>query len=200
MGKTSKYFWILFWLFVPYILAGVLSDEYWKAYVPFLKYIGETLSIICGLAVAYCCFKLSEQCNKYIYAAYLGIITTVTAIIRLIVPSFTKISMVMIPIVIIYMIIKLLTEYFEYKGHQLITAEVDEKLTKRWHKLLIWNMIFSCMYIIGAILVLFEATITIGSMLSMFSPLVLGLLQLLRIWYLYNTAQLFSLIDRRRNN
>ena len=204
-GLLSKWLSLLFWLIIPDIIAGVLSNGFMEQAVPFIYYFGMAMSIVVDFLYGFFLFKLSSVRNEYKTAGTFNMILAVMYFAVLVLP-LNMVSVFASQI----SVFGILSYYYEIKAHSSVLAGIDDALSAKWKKLWKWYIIFTVATIVAfgfgvfaAAAIFSSAAYSIsaaGLIFALISLVLTGIaivvcaivLTVLRLIYLYRTAKIFK--------
>ena len=192
---VGKWLWIYFWMLIPSLISSFMTNNTIVQVLPGLKFPGEILDTLVGIAECVLLFLLSKEEQNYGYAAWIRAVLVVIGVAMLPVPDdFLAGSQLLSALVLIVtMALGAASIYYECEANQTVLNGVDDALAEKWQKL--WKRYW-------VVLVVLLAGTLVAMMQSVFTAVV-GLLAVLaasigtivvsiqRLIYLYNTAKLF---------
>lgn len=192
---VGKWLWIYFWMLIPSLISSFMTNNTIVQVLPGLKFPGEILDTLVGIAECVLLFLLSKEEEIYGYAAWIRAVLVVIGVAMLPVPDdFLAGSQLLSALVLIVtMALGAASIYYECEANQTVLNGVDDALAEKWQKL--WKRYW-------VVLVVLLAGTLVAMMQSVFTAVV-GLLAVLaasigtivvsiqRLIYLYNTAKLF---------
>ncbi len=195
MKKDSfygKWLWILFWLLVPGLIASVMTSDMVLPTYPQLYLPGIILEYISSAAYGAILFKLGTECAFYRTSGIctlLGVAFSVAS--ELLVSTNADLAMASFALLFTLpgLIIGLVGEYNEYKGHETILGGLFRELSERWARLWRWYL-GSIIAILGGS-VLASISGSLGALLALGGTLVMTVVSIMKWVYLYRTAAFF---------
>lgn len=181
----GKWLWLLFWMFIPNGIAGVLTNSTIAETIPALVFPGKLLDTICALAFGGIMLQLTAQDREYRIP---GIFWMITGAIRLL-DMVSQDTFVGLMIALAAAITGLVAMFKEFDAHSSILSNVDADLSEKWLVLRRWLIILYCGYFGGMVLMVLMPFL--GALLSLAVSIGLIVVGILRIVYLYRTAQAF---------
>lgn len=191
----GKGIWILFWMFIPSILANIMSNETLIEWMPVLYLPGQTLQIACLVIYNLVLLKMSPAERRYRTAGICGMISAGMTVVLLLIPgsgeSVAWTALLAFPAAIV----AFAGEYYEYAGHAEVLSGVDLILSEKWRKLWRWYVGLLIAAAAG-ILILFMglmafAVLIIGAVVILAAAIGILVVGILKLVYLYRTAKVF---------
>ena len=195
----GQYLWILFWMFIPNILANLMTNDAFVAPSSSVYMFGQGLSLICSIIYGIILLELSSENDHYRIAGICNLLATPSSILgQALFGELQGAALLLLFISIFTLAASLYGIYHEFIGHTEILAPADYNLSEKWRTL--WNWFIICYASIFGSLLLATMSATLG-VLTMFAS-VIGLLviSILRLIYLYYTADLFRSHMPQQNN
>ena len=187
---VGKWLWILFWLAVPSVIAGVLGSDLFAESVPDLYLTGNILGFLCSLAYGLILLKLRGEYDGYRIAGICSIIACVLSACASLAGEATVLAKFL---TVPGSILGLVAAYQEYISHSAVLVGVDDELSEKWGALWRWEIGCYGTLVGGTLLV---AIAPVLGLIVMFAAatglLVLGILKLT---YVYRTAKIFREYD-----
>ncbi len=185
----GKWLWILFWLVIPGMLAGIMTTESIVKLLPAIDLPGQILNVFCSAAYGLILLKLKSAHDYYRISGicYLVGAAVSTAIACTsggsVVPTWGWILILPVGI------ISLAGEYHEYIGHAGVLGDVDNELSVNWKNLWKWyiRMIAG---ILGSFIIMLVAP-TLGFLMLLGAGIGFIGASIMKLVYLYKTAKLF---------
>lgn len=187
----GKWLWVLFWLFVPSALAGLMTNDNVVQWLPGLFWPGEILNFVCLMAYGLILLKLSSEEECYRAA---GICTLVAAAVGFLTDCISHASggaawtlLLTLPAAIVVLV----GEYREYTGHAAVLVGVDAVLSEKWERLWKWY-IWSFGGLLGGT---FAALLIplLGLLVMLAAAIGVLVVSILKLVYLYQTAKIFRI-------
>ena len=184
----GKWLWILFWLVVPSTLFSILAEDSITGSNAVLNLWGNLLLCGCNVAYGLILLKLASQDGGFAMA---GICMIVSSLISGILnacflgnaPSWSL--LLTIPAAIA----SLAGVFMEFHGYADSLANLDDDLAAKWRKLWKWTIgAYGCM--IGSVLLILIAPI-LGLLLTLAGAIATVITSVMKLVYLYQTAQTF---------
>ena len=185
----SKWLWPLFWLVIPSIIAGIMTNDTIIKYFPSLFVSGYILKAVTTITYGAILLRLSKEEDMYripgIAKLFSGSAIGICAVLFGITLSDALIFS--LPIAIL----SLIGEYMEITAHSSILSNIDGELSDHWTLLWKWNI-----GLYGALLGSVLLVGIIGRLLCLLVLLAAGIglvvVEILKLVYLYQTANVFS--------
>lgn len=180
----GKWLWILFWLIVPSVVAGLIGNDAVVGLIPALRWPGEILSILCSLARCLILFKLSAEEERYRTA---GILILIAAAVDVVTAGMTGgwTLLLTLPAAVA----GLVGQYHLYMSHAEVLRGVDSVLAEKWRNLWKWYIGALCGTIVGIIFMLLGPRL--GLVLTLAALIAILVVSILELVYLYRTAKCF---------
>lgn len=192
---VGKWLWIYFWMLIPSLISSFMTNNTIVQVLPGLKFPGEILDTLVGIAECVLLFLLSKEEQNYGYAAWIRAVLVVIGVAMLPVPDdfLAGYRLLSALVLIVTMALGAASIYYECEANQTVLNGVDDALAEKWQKL--WKRYW-------VVLVVLLAGTLVAMMQSVFTAVV-GLLAVLaasigtivvsiqRLIYLYKTAALF---------
>lgn len=185
----GKWLWVLFWMFLPSLVAGLLTDPTLTAQFPQLSLPGTVFSLAYTVAYGVILLLLSKECAKYKLAGAFVIAGGLVGLLPSLISAAQYNSNLSLLLTLPGLALSIAAQFMEFYGHSQVIEPYNNTLSLRWKQLWTWNLILT--------LVNFASGLLLS--VSWFFGLVLGLLAsvaslallVLKLVYLYRTAQLF---------
>ena len=184
----GKWLWILFWLFVPSLIASIMGNEKISETAPEIYLIGQILSAVCSIAYGLVLLKASSEEDRYHTAGICMLVSAAVGFLSIIVFGGGEIPTWMLLFSLPAAIVSLIGEYNEYCGHSAVLEDVDREFSAKWTSLWKWNI---CMIgvIGGSILAMIAPGL--GLILMLCGSVGAVIVHILKLTYLYRTAKMF---------
>ena len=186
----GKWLWILFWLVVPGVIAGVLGSDLFAESASGLYMAGQIIGVFCSLAYGLILLKLRGESDGYRIA---GICTLIACVLSACASLAGKAAVLATFLTIPAGILGLVATYHEYISHSAVLVGIDDELSEKWGALWRWEIGCYGALVGGTLLV---AIAPVLGLIVMFAAatglLVLGILKLI---YVYRTAKIFREYD-----
>lgn len=184
----AKGLWVLFWLFIPTELAGLMTNENVARWFPSLYIPGVILAALSALAYGaiLCCMRSAD--DRYRKAGVCYIIVAVLSTAASLISRNSTILSGAFFLTLPAMIVNIVAQYHEITAYSDSLHEMDSSLAEKWFSLWKWYIIFLGLAI-GSILIVF-----IIPLLAMLTTLAASLgstvVGILKLVYLYRSAKL----------
>lgn len=184
----GRWLWILFLLFIPGMIAGVMDSEAVSSAVPSLGVAGKVLNFICTAVSAMVMMILSRESECYKNAAMATVLSAAASLSLLVTEQVMGEDMTMLMTVVIVIVLLYGTNQ-EFMGHADVTRRNFHELSLNWEKL--WKWTFgSYAVMIGGSLLIF-VSVEFAVILVMLSAIAMVAVGIWKIMLLYKTAQAF---------
>lgn len=182
----GKWLWLLFWLLIPNIIAGIMSNESLKPISPTMYYIGTILGIVVEIIYCIVLFMLRHVEKKYGRAAICTIVGVVLAAIGLVLMEELLVFAVLFMFATVA--VSLAGSYFLYYGHAAVLEDFDVEFSEKWEKLWKWQIICLCGAVAGVCLLFLWI---LGVLLVLASAIGIAVVSIVQMVYLYRMAVMF---------
>lgn len=189
----GKWLWILFWLIVPNIIAGLMSNETTAELAPALYIPGQILNGACSLAWGLILLKLGTEEDGYRTAGVCSLIAAAASLLTTAISGSQEAAGWTLIITIPAVVVGLVGEYHEFMAHSAVLTGVDNELAEKWEKLWKWYIIMM-LSLLGSILVMLLAPV-LGLLVVLAAAIGLIVVEILRLVYLYRTAKVFRKVE-----
>lgn len=192
----GKWLWLLFWSVIPQALASILSNETLFADYPVLRLIGSCLSLLVGIGYALILLRLSFASRHYHQAGVLSLVAMglllpallCTALLLAYPASMAAYAFLAVLLSLAPSILALVATYQEFQGHAQVLELRDPEAARKWHRL--WGWYIGCFAALLASGLLALIPI-LGLLVILAASVGLIVVAILRLIYLYRTAQYF---------
>lgn len=177
----AKWLWVLFWLFIPTEIASVMIEL-----IPALDTAGYILSFVCAIVYGVVLLKLATQEKGYRKA---GILTLIGAVLGncMFFANETHVFLVVF-LTVVVALLSIFSSYYEYHAHADVLEGLDNELSEKWRKLWSKILVSYIAMLVGALFVL----VYIGWLIMLVASIAILVLDILKLVYLYRTAQAFQ--------
>lgn len=184
-NKCGKYLSYMFWLLIPNIISGILTNENLGGRSKTLFIIGTVIQIVCLIAYAFFLWQLQTEEELYRTGAIIYLAGVVWTLVN---SLFLKTSSVVLSIVfgLIGLVISLAQIYFVYEAHSSIVEEIDPELSEKWMKLR--KRYFIALGVVAASVVLLFIPVLAG-ICAIVGAIMVAVMGILELVYLYRSAQ-----------
>ncbi len=181
---------ILFWLFVPSVVSGLFTNQQIKTASPKLYLVGELIGITVSIIYSVILIRMASVEELYQKAGILKLCGSILNFFTIFplnsstTPTWTL--LISIPALILIIV----GTYHEFQSHSSVLRDVDYNLSDNWEKL--WKIY------LGSTIALFVSPFIIiilpiiGLLLMAASAVVVIVASILRLIYLYRTANIFK--------
>lgn len=182
--------WLLFWLFVPATIAGLITSEIFGDASSGLYNLGKIVSIICPGAYGLILLKLSQEEEEYRTAGTYTLISAGLSLILAITPVTMENLVWLFLLTIPAVVVEGIAEYCEYSAHSTALADFDRELSGKWLMLRKWYL-GTYLGVVGGMLLMMVAAADLGAIVMLVSTIGLLVVSIVKLVYLYNTAKVF---------
>lgn len=186
-GFLGRWLWILFLLFIPGMIAGVMDSEAFSSAAPAFGTAGKVLNFICSAASASVLMILSRESECYRNAAMATALGASASLSLLVTQQAMGDDMTLLMSVVI-MIVLLYGTNQEFMGHAEITERQFHTLSLNWEMLWKWTFGSYVMMAGGTLLSIVMPVAVILVMLSAIAMVAVGIWEII---LLYRTARAF---------
>ncbi len=193
----GKWLWILFWLLIPGLIAGVMTNETVVSLWPLLYLPGRILDVFSNLAYGIILLIMAAECYSYRTAGictFIGLGCLIVSDLISAAGSAAGANPLSVLFAVLGAIIGLIGDYDEYKGHETVLYNVDNELSDKWMALWKWYLIALALLLGSIILVLFSAFL--GILAALAGAIAALVVSIMKWVYLYRTAAVFRDLDR----
>ena len=134
----GKWLWILFWLFVPQVIANFMTGDTMAALAPALVKPGQIGLIICMIIRVIVLLIISREHGSYRLAAILGMVSVAVDVVLQM--SGMEDVYILFMLAVVQLVIMLFSEYYEYKAHTDVVMLVNAVISAQWDNYWKWNM------------------------------------------------------------
>lgn len=193
---VGKWLWIYFWMLIPSLIVSFMTNNTIVQALPGLKFPGEILGILVGIAECVLLFLLSKEEKIYGYAAWIKVAVAVIGIIMLPVPDdFLAGSQLLSALaLIVTMALSAASIYYECEANCIVLTGVkDDALAEKWQKLWKRYWVMVAVLLVGSLVAMMQSVFTavIGLLAVLVAAIGLIVVGTQRLIYLYKTAALF---------
>lgn len=188
----GKWLWILFWLFIPAEIAGLMSSEPVTQAIPALAVPGLILGAAVNLAYCLILLKISYEEELYRKAGICGLVAYILGAAATLLSNGETLGWTLI-FTIPGAIIGLVGDYQEFMAHSSVLYGIDRVLSDKWEKL--WRWYIGCFAaMIGSVIVIFLIPV-LGILVVAAAAIALLVIEILKLVHLYRTAKVFREFD-----
>ncbi len=194
----GKWLWILFWLLVPGIIASVMiSDIVLPAY-PQMYLPGKILEYASSAVYGMILLKLGESSAFYRTSGICTLLGVAFSVASELLTSVNAAALDGATFSLLFtlpgLIIGLVGEYNEYKGHETALGSAYRELSERWARLWKWYLGSIIAILGGSVLASFGGGL--GALIALAGSVAMMVVSIMKWVYLYRTASFFR--DRAR--
>lgn len=187
----GKWLWILFWLVVPSTIFSLLAEDSITGSGSGVNLWGNILLCACNLVYGGILLRLASQESNFSTAGLCMIVSSlISGILKVCFlgdpPGWTLVMTLPAAIV------ALVGAYMEFHGYAETLAGLDEDLRERWLKLWKWT-VGAMAVMIGSLLIILIIPI-LGLLLTLAGAIATIITSVMKLVYLYQTAQTFRAI------
>ena len=175
---------VLFWLFIPQIVAGLMIDDNVTKMLPALRTPGVLLTMACTLAYGVALWKMQSIDRGYRTAAICNFVGGLGGLMNFI-PS----AALQILIGLGLAALSLASCYVEYNTHAEVLVPTNMPLAQQWRQLWKWNLWCICALVLVFVLILLAPVLALLLMLAV--AIAMFVLQVLKLVYLHRMANHF---------
>lgn len=192
MGPVlGKGLWILFWLFIPSTIAGLITggiiDDVSSGMYDFAKIV----SILCPGIYGLILMQMSDAQDEYRTAGIYTLISAGLSLILAITPVTMENLVWLFLLTIPAVVVEGIAEYCEYSAHSIAMADFDRELSGKWSTLQKWFLGMYLGVVIGMLLAMLFAN-EFSAIVMLVAAIGLLVVNILKLICLYNSAKVFS--------
>ena len=184
----GRWLWPLFWLVVPSLLGGIMTNDTVLSALPGLRVPGELVDLLCALAYSVILWQLRQLEDGYRAAAVCcggsALVGALAEALRGVVGD-GLVLLLLLPV----LGVKLYGTYREYNAHAAMLDGADDGLAENWRTLWKWE-IGLLLGLFGCILLALVAGV-LGLLALLADAVGIIVVSVLKLMYLYRTARLF---------
>lgn len=128
----SRWINVLFWLFIPQIIAGLMTEENVVKNFPDLLIPGVVLTVACVVIYSAALWRMHEIHSGYRKAAICNLVYALGYLLAL--------TPLQVMVNIVLAVVSLLATYLEYTTHSEVLAPTNMPLSLQWRQLWTWNI------------------------------------------------------------
>ena len=196
----GKWLWILFWLVIPSTVASFLSNDTISGLIPKLRMPGLILGAATAVAYGVILLILTSQEERYKTAGICSLICAGIEMFLAIVSQGKENAAWMLLFSVPAVVVELVSTFYEFSAHCTVLTGVNHLLADKWMKLWKWN-IGALGAMIGSPLLMLLIPILgelLGVLVMIFGCVALVVVSILRLVYLYQTADAFRTYTKHR--
>lgn len=169
---------VLFWLFIPQVIASLMMQENVVSAFPGLRMPGTLLSFVCVVIYGVALWRMQEIHGGYRNAAICNLVCAAGSLLAL--SPLKGVLLLMINLALA--VVNLVSVYLEYTTHSEVLAPTSMPLALQWRKLWTWNL-WCIAGVVLSFIMLF--LIPVLAMLAMLGFAIAGIvLEILKLVYL----------------
>ena len=188
----GRWLWVLFWLIVPSVLVGLLTNDTLVGMVPALKVPGRILSVLVSVAYGLVLLRLSSEEKNYRTAGGCTLLVAAIDLVAVFIPD-SRVGLSLL-LALVGILAGLTGEYLECMGHSEVLREMDEAFARKWKELWKWYII-AMASIAGGVILSFLFSL-LGSLVVLAAAIVLVVVSIKKLVCLYRMAKMFREYDR----
>jgi len=188
--ELEKWARILFWLFIPSVVAGVMASEQLGGQIPGVATIGDILNLVITMLYGIILIKMSSQHPRYRTAGICTLVGLAVGQVGVLLGAAAgNATGINLLFTLPAAIVALVGDYQEYMTHSDVRQGIDDILADQWRKFWKWYMIAMMSPFCCALLLMIIPGIALIALLI--AALALPVLEVIKIVYLYRTAEAF---------
>ncbi len=192
----GKWLLILFWLFVPNGIAGIMTNDNVAAFAPGLFLPGTILGAVVSAAYALILLRLAPQEEGYRQAGICGLIACGVSLLVGLVSGGPEEPGWTLFLTVPAAIVSLCGEYHEFFSHKSVLQDVDLELADKWEKL--WKWYLGSMGLMLGSLLLILILPLLGLLATLAGSIGVIIVSILRLVYLHQTATCFRVYSENQ--
>ncbi len=196
----TKWLWILFWLVIPSFVAESMSTFGLKSDSNTIHMVGAIMSALTSATYGAILLRISSVEEKYRPAgictlAIVGISVLDIILNALNLPEVERFSLALaVPIIIL----GLYSTYKEFYAHAAVLIGIDFNLSEKWERLWKWRIRILIVTVVSFLLLFLS--ILLGLVLIFSCAIAALVLSILKLVYLYSTAERLSIYKKTHSN
>jgi hypothetical protein len=179
----GKWFLVLFLLFIPNIISGIMTADVVKEIIPELFVLGQILGVVCNIGYAVILLIMSREEAYYSAAGLCGIVVCCMDALLTYFLSWPEPPVWALLLTLVFEGVGIYGIYSEFQGHASVLRDVNIELSEKWITLWRWYlglMIgFLVSFVLGIPIPLFGI---FGVFISLIGVLVVGIFRLVYLW------------------
>ena len=184
----GKWLWPLFWLVVPGVLAGLMTNETVVSLLPGLRVPGEVVNVLCTLAYGVILWQLRRLEDGYRVAAVCLVAAAAVGFLAEALRDGIGDGITLL-VLAPAMVVQMYGTYREYSAHAVMLDGADNDLAEKWRRLWKWE-VGLLLGLFGCLLLAMIAGI-LGLLALLADAIGILVVSILKLVYLYRTAKLF---------
>lgn len=179
---VTRWINVLFWLFIPQVIAGLMIQDNVVKELPFLLMPGTLLNIVCLVIYGVALWRMQEIHGGYRNAAICNLVGAAGCLLGL---SPLK-GVLMLLIDLALAVVNLVAIYLEYTTHSEVLALTSMVLAQQWRQLWTWNLWCIAGVVISFILLFILPRFAMLAMVALYiASVVLAVLKLVYLRRMY---------------
>ena len=178
---------LLFWLFIPNIISGLMTNDTIMKSDSDIYRIGQILDLICTILYGLILIRLSSEEARYRTAGICILIVAAVTVLDLVFPegkgTFPAAALVALVVALVGM-------YYEYKAHSSVLADIYEELSKKW--MILWKWSLGIMIALFCFMILTLIVPDVGLIGLLLATIALAVVSIIQLVFLYRTADTFK--------
>lgn len=185
----GKWLWILFWLVIPSIISGIMTNETVFGLWPELNLPGQMIQLAVLLIYGGILMKISCQEERYRNAGICCFISAGVNVLLAVISVNRSVPVWTLAVTIPAIILSLVGEYNEYCAHAEVTRDVDSDLSEKWTRLWKWYIRTYLGLFISIVIVWINSIL--GLLVALAAMIGIIIVDVLKLVYLYRSAKRF---------
>lgn len=186
----GKGLWILFWLFIPSTIAGLITGGIFDNVSSGMYDLAEIVGILCPAVYGFILLQMGEMEGEYRTAGIFTLVYAGLGLLLTVIPVTLNNLIWLLLLTIPSLAVEGIAEYREYGAHSTALADFDRELSGKWSVLQKW---FLGMYLgvaVGMLLVMMAAG-EFGAIVMLAASIGLFVVNIVKLVYLYNASKVF---------
>lgn len=185
----GKWLTILFWLVVPSLIGGILSNDNISGMPQIIYNFGSILKSVTGIAYGLILLRVSSEEDGYRTAGICTLISAAAGFAALVIIWVSEVPTWSLLFSIPALVIAIYAEYKEYGAHAAVLMGIDFDLSAKWETLWKWYAGFGIGIVAGLLLALLHSVLSL--LIAFVSSIGFLVVSVLKLVYLYRTAKTF---------
>ena len=178
---------LLFWLFIPNIISGLMTNDTIMKSDSDIYRIGQILDLICTILHGLILIRLSSEEARYRTAGICILIVAAVTVLDLVFPEGTG---TFPAAALVALVVALVGMYYEYKAHSSVLADIYEELSKKW--MILWKWSLGIMIALFCFMILTLIVPNVGLIGLLLATIALAVVSIVQLVFLYRTADTFK--------